>query len=53
MNVNFKGKPYTVSRLASGYQWRLTAVCSKRDTVTLSYEQMVAAGLVNATGKNK
>ena len=47
MNVMFRGKHYTVSKLASGYGWRFVSVNNRRDGFTMNHSQMVNAGFAD------
>lgn len=44
MTVTHNGKSYTVTKLASGHEWRLNSVDSPRDSITLNRDQMILAG---------
>lgn len=43
--VTYKGKKYTVRKLACGYIWHLAEVSNPNNGFTKTYEQMVNSGL--------
>lgn len=53
MNIQFKGKLYTVVKLACGYEWKLISVNNCRESMTMNYTQMVNAGLAHVIGIKK
>lgn len=47
MRVTHNGTEYNVSKLACGYEWRLTDVNNPRASIVLNADQMKLAGLLN------
>ena len=46
MRVTHNGTEYNVEIMADRYHWKLTEVDSPREGITLSYDQMRAAGFL-------
>ncbi|WP_169738127.1 hypothetical protein [Siccibacter colletis] len=51
MTVTHNGKQYTVTQLASGYQWQLVEVAAPRSKLTLNRQQMILAGFAHIVEK--
>lgn len=49
MKVTHNGTEYNVSKLACGYEWRLTDVNNPRSSIVLNADQMALAGLPTET----
>ncbi len=41
----WRGKQYTVTRLACGYLWRMSSTTNPLNGQTLNYDQMINAGI--------
>ena len=41
----WRGKQYTVARLACGYLWRMSSTTNPLNGQTLNYDQMINAGI--------